>query len=259
MDQIAVCYKCKTEKPITEFYRDKSTPTGYARMCKECSKKDCAERYRKNPGPYKERAHKWRAENYERAVENAREYYLKHREEVIEKTREYALENKGRISAYHKQYWEENGERLRKQSREWRAQNIDECKRYYEERKEYYRELRKSYRSTKHGRTIMRTNKNRRRARMACLPCDLTVEQWNNALVWFNGRCAYCGEQMDVAVQEHFVPVTLGGGTSLDNIIPSCSLCNSKKHAAMPEDFAVPESLALIQTYFAEVSGKHLD
>lgn len=33
-----ICKKCGTEKPLSEFYKRKSTLDGYRNQCKKCSK-----------------------------------------------------------------------------------------------------------------------------------------------------------------------------------------------------------------------------
>lgn len=38
MPDIKVCSKCGTEKPLTEFHRNRSRPSGYASWCKACKK-----------------------------------------------------------------------------------------------------------------------------------------------------------------------------------------------------------------------------
>jgi ribosomal protein S25 len=34
-----ICYECKIEKPINEFYHNKSLKDGYSNLCKECQRK----------------------------------------------------------------------------------------------------------------------------------------------------------------------------------------------------------------------------
>lgn len=52
-------------------------------------------------------------------------------------------------------------------------------------------------------------------------------------------RCHYCPRAIDILSFEpdHFVPLDLGGGYGLDNLVPSCEDCNRLKDAMPPQDF----------------------
>lgn len=41
-------------------------------------------------------------------------------------------------------------------------------------------------------------------------------------------KCAYCGDQNNLQI-DHIVPVSMGGETEFDNLIPACQTCNSGK------------------------------
>jgi len=45
----------------------------------------------------------------------------------------------------------------------------------------------------------------------------------------FDGQCAYCGDGAET--WDHIVPVSKGGRTTPDNIVPACRRCNSSKKA----------------------------
>jgi hypothetical protein len=48
------CFKCKRNKPLTEFYRHPQMGDGRLGKCKDCTKKDVAENYRANIDHYVE-------------------------------------------------------------------------------------------------------------------------------------------------------------------------------------------------------------
>jgi len=42
-------------------------------------------------------------------------------------------------------------------------------------------------------------------------------------------RCAYCGERVESAERDHIIPVSEGGETTPENIVPACESCNRSK------------------------------
>lgn len=65
----------------------------------------------------------------------------------------------------------------------------------------------------------------------------LTLKQWLSILVFSEGCCFYCGE--DVGAEnlgiDHYIPFCAGGGNTLENAVPSCFPCNTKKGSSIPE------------------------
>ena len=66
------------------------------------------------------------------------------------------------------------------------------------------------------------------------LPATITLAQWLQTLADFNGLCAYC-QQRPFEHLEHFIPIEAGGGTTVDNCLPSCGKCNYSKGASDPD------------------------
>lgn len=57
----------------------------------------------------------------------------------------------------------------------------------------------------------------------------LTEAEWQDILVYFDRRCAYCLRQSDRLEQDHVIAVSRGGGHTADNVVPACKSCNSRK------------------------------
>ena len=63
----------------------------------------------------------------------------------------------------------------------------------------------------------------------------------------YNGLCGYCGVRLATYPQEdqmpeqfcidHILPRTKGGTNDIDNLMPACRLCNSKKGKKTLEEF----------------------
>lgn len=59
-----------------------------------------------------------------------------------------------------------------------------------------------------------------------------TQQDWKETVIYFNGECAYCGRTMrkgERLTRDHLVPVSEGGYTNQENIVPACSCCNASK------------------------------
>lgn len=59
-----------------------------------------------------------------------------------------------------------------------------------------------------------------------------THQQWKETVIFFGGECAYCGCTTKKGMRltrDHLVPVSEGGATTQDNIVPACAHCNSSK------------------------------
>lgn len=76
----------------------------------------------------------------------------------------------------------------------------------------------------------------RHRARSKGLPDTFTVFDWQRAVDYFGGCCAYCGNQPGLLhfthiSAEHFIPLSSPDcpGTVPNNIIPVCLSCNASR------------------------------
>jgi len=50
-------------------------------------------------------------------------------------------------------------------------------------------------------------------------------------------RCFYCGRESKPLEIEHMLPVSRGGTTTENNLVPACKACNLKKHSQTYEEW----------------------
>jgi hypothetical protein len=93
-----------------------------------------------------------------------------------------------------------------------------------------------------------------RRAHQAGLPATLTLADWLHTLQDFNHLCAYC-QQRPFEALEHFIPIDAGGGTTVQNCVPSCGRCNFSKGIANPDshqlDLFIYETRERVRRYLS--------
>lgn len=58
----------------------------------------------------------------------------------------------------------------------------------------------------------------------------VTTGDWRSLLEQFGRRCAYC-LTAEATTMDHVIPLSTGGAHDIDNIVPACRSCNSRKHA----------------------------
>lgn len=110
---------------------------------------------------------------------------------------------------------------------------------------------------------LMRVQKQNRRAERLGKLATLTFRQWIKTVTKFNGRCAYC-QRAEMHDMEHFVPLRACGierGTSVNNVVPSCSACNYYKKSRNPYNersarrIRIPKSdLDRVRSYLSNIS-----
>ena len=76
-------------------------------------------------------------------------------------------------------------------------------------------------------------------------------------------KCVYCDRDMKerfddwmTIENDHLIPAVKGGGDGLDNMVTSCSVCNSFKHSYLPENFSSLSREELLDEIRKYVLGK---
>ena len=103
-----ICPKCREEKPLEEFYRDKSKKDGRHSYCKICSSQTNKLWYQENLEEVKNRAKDWKYKNKEKAKIHKKESYLRNFENNKHKYRE---RNKLNYQKNHDKILKENQKR----------------------------------------------------------------------------------------------------------------------------------------------------
>ena len=111
-------------------------------------------------------------------------------------------------------------------NKQWKIRNTISISKYNSRyRKEHGESIRRRIRRNKEKYVIY---EQKRRSRKKNLPSTLTTQQWEQAKLNFDNKCAYCAREYPL-VQDHFIPLSNGGEYSHNNILPSCIFCNSSK------------------------------
>ena len=197
MDEIKKCGKCKKELPLTDFHKNKRAKDGLSNQCKECRK----QYYQDNKQTIAKQVKLYQQENAEIIAVKRKKYLRDNYEDIAAKQKRYLQDNAEAVAQYSKRYYQENIEVIKKKKKQHRQK--------YPEKP--------------------RIRNQRRRALKKSLPATLTVGQWERCLTYFNHKDAYTGLTMDVVSQDHVIPVTSGGGYSVNNIIPCESSINCSK------------------------------
>lgn len=184
-------------------------------------------------------------------------YYEANREVVNEKVRQKRAANEGFAEAdreRHRQWRAENREAHRQSVKDWRKANPEKLAaqhRLYHERHRaerrakalalYYKMMAenpekiraqaRAFSKTKKGILNNRAGSARRRG----APYSAEAKVWIASLV--DPICAYCGRLATTI--DHKMPLSRGGSGELENLVPSCARCNSRKNNKTYEEFMI--------------------
>lgn len=158
------------------------------------------------------------------------------------KHREYEAARRAKLGDKYKLMEQERNSSPKR--KEWKSNYYATHKEYFAQKQREYRQRHKD-KSNERWRQWYEANPDkvkaksiiadeRRRSRINNLPSTLTIEQWLFIKKVYNNRCAYCGKNSQKLTQDHVVPVSKGGGYTIDNIVPACRSCNSKKGNRKP-------------------------
>lgn len=257
MGKIKLCNKCNRELPATTecFHRNKTKKDGLQSICKECKSKENRAYNQANQENISKQSRKYYEENKDKISEyhkiyyeenkseinkQHKEYYQNNRETILENTKEYYENNKEHIKEYKKEYYEMNKKKVSQYHKEYYQENrkavLKRVTRYRIENEDIIKEKKRIYNIENPGNNKIRAQRYRTKKRN--LPATLAEQQWKQIKEDFNNECAYCGKTKNQQIekygedlhQEHFIPLSKGGGYTHNNIIPSCKGCNCSKN-----------------------------
>lgn len=81
-----------------------------------------------------------------------------------------------------------------------------------------------------------------KRAIEAGVLATLTLDQWLDTIMLFQGLCAYC-QKKPFEVLDHLYPVCSGGSTTQNNCVPACASCNGRKGSHIGDDVSGAKTL----------------
>jgi hypothetical protein len=214
------CTKCREYKPLTEYIKSKANKDGLNIYCNDCLKEKKKAEYEKNRDKYLERFNKHYYENIEEAKVKGKEWREQNKDSINARAKNYRESNKERITEWLKHYRERNKEELK----------IKDAVRHKKpEYKTAHNKRNQKYHKTEKGQLTAQLSRERYRHRQSGVSNTLTRTQWNACKDMFDNACAYCGKPLKNLTQDHFVPLSKGGGYDANNIIPCCKPCNSSK------------------------------
>jgi len=200
---------------------------------------------------YRERLREHLASDEQRALEllsrrrqQDRDSYQRRRKKILSHKKLEYTTRRQEILAANRESYRRNQEKWKPTRAKWFAAHADEQRARQREAGRakyaadpeavlrYNREWR--VRNPERARAYVRLSGHRRRA--ATGGQRLRAEDWFALLERFGHRCAYCGSTEDLCA-DHRIPLARGGSNTVDNLLPACRSCNSRKHTKTEDEF----------------------
>ncbi len=118
------CPNCGKDKPLTDFYQNKSKRDGHCCYCKVCMDKKVTAWQRRNPEKFREQQKR----NRSRRTKQLHDYYHTHREEFKTWKRAWRAKHLAKIRAYQRKYYRANRAHILELRAKYRQKRRDERK-----------------------------------------------------------------------------------------------------------------------------------
>lgn len=132
----------------------------------------------------------------------------------------YYQQHKTHLDARSKRWAREHPDVVRETKQRWLANNTEK------RRKVALASWKRHYDKNK---SAIYANVRQRRARKRNAGGRVTAQEWQTRLIEFNFCCAYCLRPSGDLTQDHMQPLIKGGAHNIENIVPACRSCNSRK------------------------------
>lgn len=211
------CLKCKCNKELSNFTKNKLKKDGLNYMCKMCNGKYQRD-YWKNNSLFRVRK-----------SEKSKIYQSKNKKKISERMKVYNSKHKEINNKRSKKYHLDNIDKRKESGREW-----------YKKNKKHANRLSKLWK--KNNKKSISTYNRKRRNLLYNTTGSHTEKEWQSKKMKYNNCCAYCGINEDILknkyndkkwhklTRDHIIPISKDGTDYINNIVPSCITCNSIKN-----------------------------
>lgn len=205
-----VCSKCKSEKPLSDYYKDSYKKDGLSSYCKPCRISASGQWSAANPAKRKQIRDKWAQENPLKVKESSATYRKTNLEKYAGYAKDWYWKNIDKARAMNRASYAASPDKRTAATKAWRDANPDKT-----------RVLNQNYRAKK-------------RISGGKLSHGLADRLYRLQ----RGKCACCGLPLgDNYHLDHIMPLALGGSNTDDNIQLLRQRCNNQKRAKHPIDF----------------------
>ncbi len=174
----------------------------------------------------------WRAKNPDKCAVYNRRWVKKNWEKHLAYVRKWNKANRHKRVPFEKKWKAENPEKVAEVIRKWRVANHDQYR-------IIVNRARKKW-AAKNPAKVRANGYKRRERKRSTKPCDQTSANVLCQLISdaIKLKCGICGKNMpkNDRTIDHVIPISKGGSGEIWNLRIVHMVCNSKKHATMPDE-----------------------